>query len=175
MSRILFPSLIVAAAATLSMPTPADAVFHSDGSNATGPCNGALPAFEGALRKRPLALRNEGTTSAFVSCSLQTDGGQNNGYGTALLTFVNRNATSTAVDCTMVNGTVAELVALGEDPPTFFPQTLGIPANSAGVMTWEAPDFQLTTFNRWLNFTCNLPPGVEIALIGGTYDAPDPP
>ncbi len=38
-------------------------------ANATSYCQAALPAFEGAIRKRPLAVQNEGTTNAFVTCS----------------------------------------------------------------------------------------------------------
>lgn len=172
MSRIRLSPMLMAALLPLSLlASPAKAEFHSDGANATGPCNGALPAFEGALRKRPLALRNEGSSSAFVSCSMQSDGGENPGYQTALITFVNRNASSAAVDCTMVAGIVAEL---GEGAPTFFPKTLGVPAGTAGIMTWVAADFELETFDNWLNFTCSLPPGVEMALVGGTYETPDP-
>lgn len=173
MNRISLSPMLLASILPLSLAlsAPANAEFHSDGANATGPCNGALPAYEGALRKRPLALRNEGSSSAFVSCSMQSDGGQNNGYASALITFVNRNASSTAVDCTMVAGIVAEL---GEEAPTYYPQTLGIPGNTAGIMAWEAADFELETFDNWLNFTCNLPPGVEMALVGGTYESPDP-
>lgn len=171
MNRISLSPMLLASLLPLSLAlsAPANAVFHSDGANATGPCNGALPGYEGALRKRPLALRNEGSSNAFVSCSMQSDGGENPGYDSALITFVNRNASSAAIDCTMVAGIVAEL---GEEAPTFYPQTIGIPANTAGVMTWEPADFELQIFDNWLNFTCNLPPGVEMALVGGTYQSP---
>jgi len=38
-------------------------------ANAVGRCQGALPNYEGAIRKRPLAVQNEGTGSAFVTCA----------------------------------------------------------------------------------------------------------
>ena len=41
-------------------------------------------------------------------------------------------------------------------------------------MNWLAADFELETFGFYLNFTCNLPPGVEMAVVGGVYETPDP-
>lgn len=172
MRRISPIPMLLAALLPLSLALPAsvDAAFHGDVANASGPCNGALPAYEGALRKRPLAIRNEGGSDAFVSCSLQSDGGQNPGYDDVVIYLVNRNASSVAVDCTLVSGGVAEI---GFEP-TYHPQTLGIPANAAGGMLWRATDFELETFHYTVNATCKLPPGVEIARMGGTYESPDP-
>lgn len=154
----------------LALPAAANAAPHSEVANATGPCNGALPAYEGALRKRPLGLVNEGDRNAFVSCSLQSDSGENPGFDLVVFYFVNRNASSAVVDCTMVSGGAVEV---GFEP-TYHPKTLGIPANAAGTMLWEAADYDLPTFHYSINASCNLPPGVEMARMGGTYESPDP-
>lgn len=70
---------IVAAACTAALAlvagTSAFAGSWTNAStaNASGRCQGALPSFEGALRKRPLALQNEGAAPAFVTCSFLSD------------------------------------------------------------------------------------------------------
>jgi len=167
---------MLAACATICLSamltSAASAAFHSDAVNATGACNGALPSFEGAIRKRPTGILNQGTTSAFVSCSVTTDGGMNPGYDTAIVYLVNRGTSSAAVDCTFVNGIAAELSPMV--PTQFYPKTVGIPAGEAVAVSWEASEFELEKFLNIVNFSCNLPPKVEIALVGATYETVDP-
>src|SRR5687768_17233327 len=43
-------------------------VERYDYQSAAGVCQGALPAFAGTLRARPLAIGNEGASPAFVTC-----------------------------------------------------------------------------------------------------------
>ena len=62
----------LAAAASLacvfaSAPVIAEPVPRSLTVNAAGACNGALPSFEGALRKRPTAISNEGAAQRMKS------------------------------------------------------------------------------------------------------------
>ena len=78
----------LALAATLSVP---DARAGSTVQNAVGNCNGALPGFEGALRKRPLAIANEGTSSAFVSCTLPVNQSESTGVTIAAVGLINRD------------------------------------------------------------------------------------
>lgn len=121
---------------------------------ATGACNGALPAYEGALRKRPLAVSNEGTTSAFVSCSTPGDelGLPNDAVG---LYFTNNGSTAATVNCTFVDGVKFYGVA-------YRPKSVELAAGQYAPIIWLPSEYTLTTFSRWANFNCTLPAGVEI-------------
>ena len=71
------PALAVALLAAGALaPQPAAALRVV--AQATAICQGALPAFETQIRKRPLALQNEGEANAFVTCSFNNPG-QNSG------------------------------------------------------------------------------------------------
>ena len=63
MNRFAVTACTIVIAAAALHATPARA---SHWSNAVDTCQGSLPSFEGALRKRPLAIVNEGTSNAFV-------------------------------------------------------------------------------------------------------------
>src|SRR5690606_32531403 len=56
--------LTLAIAAVYSTPTAAQ--FHGNASQPVARCQGALPVFETQIRKRPLAIQNEGSASTFV-------------------------------------------------------------------------------------------------------------
>lgn len=73
MNRLLIGASCVLLASAM-IPGNADAVIRTFevSGNAASNCQGALPSFEGALRKRPLAVQNEGTTTSFVTCAFNT-------------------------------------------------------------------------------------------------------
>jgi hypothetical protein len=130
-------------------------------SNATGSCQGNLPASDTNIRKRPLAIKNEGGTASFVSCSVTTPHNPES-VDNAVVYLTNTNASPVDVSCTFVDGPAAALA-------TFHPQTLTLDPGIFTAMLWEPEDFQLTTFSIWANFTCNLPPGVEINIVGHDF------
>jgi hypothetical protein len=73
-------------------------------ANGSGVCQAALPSYEGQIRKRPLAIQNEGTAAAFITCSpssLQYVPMQDFGHGVFL---ANNSAASVTVNCTAVMG-----------------------------------------------------------------------
>ena len=66
-------------------------------------CQPALPAFDGNIRKRPLAMMNEGTSNAFVTCAF---GGVFNGVPsqkTLSVGFTNITDSEITVNCTLVD------------------------------------------------------------------------
>jgi hypothetical protein len=142
----------------------AEPVLRDYTINATGACNGALPSFEGALRKRPTAIANEGTAPAFVSCSTPGDF-FNDGNNFVALGFSNRSAVSVTFTCTFVDGFAPPFGA-----PAFYPQEVTIPANSPGVAIWEPASEGVALFTGNANFNCNLPVGVEINLLEVQYE-----
>lgn len=165
-------ALLMASAVNAGEP----GAVHSDLVNATGACNGALPGFEGALRKRALAIANEGSTIAFINCSVPTDGDQNPGYFDATATFVNRSAATATVNCTLVGGIVAEVGELFDmEPPAFRSKSVTIALGAGHSLQWQRQEFGVPTLGRLINFSCTLPPRIEIALVGGSYQLPQSP
>lgn len=151
-------SLTVVAASAL-MSTSAEAVTstRTQVQNGAGACNSALPVFDGNIRKRPLAIANEGTGNAFVTCSLAaadyTDS-LNDFNGVALS---NRNAADVDITCTLVTGTV------GGFPATYFPKTISVPAGASVVLEWDATtDNGGVLFGNTMNYSCNLHPGTDV-------------
>jgi hypothetical protein len=127
--------------------------------NATGSCQSALPVFDGQIRKRPLAVQNEGTASAFVSCSFVTPG---DFVGVFQISLYADNNTGSAIDisCTLVSGISKSGV------PTYLPQTIKMAANSGiNRFVWTAADNGGVNFNNYaLSASCNLPPGTGLSL-----------
>ena len=120
-------------------------------------CQGALPSFEGSLRKRPLAIQNEGTGDAFVTCAFEGSNGATR--DTTQISVILRNLGPTAVNvsCTLVDG------GIGLYTPSYFTKTVSVApgATTNSAISWVAAD------NGGLGFiypamSCNLPPGVAI-------------
>lgn len=121
--------------------------------NGGSACTGALPTYEGALRKRPKAIANEGTTTAYITCSaLNTEASPDPSLVWAY--FTNRNATPATVNCTMVDGN--EFYG-----STAFPLSKVYAAGEFSIMLWE-PTAPATAFRSSVSLSCALPPGVEL-------------
>lgn len=163
MHRLLTVAIAVATLGAVSAPASAGSYY----SNAVGICQGALPSFEGAFRKRPLAIANEGSSNAFLSCTLpvdQTFVQANTVVGVAL---VNRSAALVAVACTFVDGTVPEL--LGGVAPTLYPKNIALAAGEGASLRWLASEYDLPAFSRFASVSCSLPPGVELAAMATAF------
>lgn len=156
------PGLAAAGALLLgcALASPAQAVDRIQSQNAAGVCQGALPVYDTSLRNRPSAVSNEGSNSAFVSCSMEGD------YDTAQpptlfgAIFANNTAADKTVNCTFVDGTkaVAALVLL--------PKSVMVPANAAAQLVWNPDDDNGgTPFTAWNNLSCSLPAGIEIQVV----------
>lgn len=163
MIRIVLVAAAAAGLGAVSIAASAGSYY----SNAVGICQGALPSFEGRLRKRPLAIANEGTSNAFLSCTLpldQTVVQANTVVGVAL---VNRSDALVAVACTFVDGTVAELE--GGVVPTLYPKNIALAAGEGASLRWLASEYDLPAFSRIASVSCSLPPGVEIAAMATAF------
>lgn len=171
MHKASLAALAAASVFAVSGASHAELIERTSFVNATGACNGALPSFEGALRKRPTAIANEGTASSFVSCSLA---GDETNYGTAgvVAVVINRGTAAVNVSCTYVDGVAQEI---SEQPPVYSPKTVSAPVGVATPMVWLAED---APFSSYVNLNCSLPPKVEIAAVGYGYaegNQPDEP
>lgn len=147
---------------------PANTALASNWASAVDNCQGALPSFEGAFRKRPLGINNEGASSAFVSCAIRADF-DDDLVGVGVL-FTNRGAGAATINCTLVSG-----VALPAPfaPPVMIPKSVSIAANDFAVMSWSTGDNGGEPF-ALPNLSCSIPPGAEINVIQLNTTVPTP-
>ena len=154
--------LTVAVASAYSLPSSAAIEQHGNASNPAARCQGALPAFETAIRKRPLAITNEGTSAAFVTCGFEYDAVDAEGNAPVLLDtyFSNTTAAELSVTCTAVSG-----FETGDNE--FVSQTVAIAPGTQGNLFWEDADFPVDGLASGLvSISCNLPAG---AAVNDTY------
>lgn len=132
-----------------------------DFANAPSICQGALPAHEGALRKRPLAVQNDGGVDAFVTCAWSTED-----FPVRLHVQAGASGGQAAnLACTLVSGTE------GNDFVRLSTKSIELPASRARQeLTWRPEDFGNPAGsefpNAFLGLTCKLPPATDI---GATY------
>lgn len=167
MQKILAAATLTAAVglALASSDAAAETLQRSFVQNATGVCQSALPVFDGQIRKRPLAIQNEGTASAFVSCSFMSTDRSDDGITEVYVYADNNTASAVDLTCTLVQG----VSGLG---PTFFPKTLTLPANSTiNEFPWTAADNGGNNFTDFTtNISCNLPVGTGLSITFVYYD-----
>lgn len=152
-ARPLAATLLVAAAA-LAAPNQADAKQYLQ--NGSGLCKSALPVYDGNIRNRPQSIGNEGTAAAYVSCStLDQQGGANSIAGVWL-----HNTTGAAVDvnCVMSTQNLA-------DGAAYFTKTSNVAASGDSYLLWTTSDNGGNNFSKQPNFSCLLPPGVQLWFV----------
>lgn len=126
-------------------------------SNAAGVCQAALPAFEGLIRKRPMAIQNEGGSAAFVTCSPVTLQHANTVAGHGIY-LVNNTSAVVTINCSAVIGArtgIAELT---------IPRSRIVQANDSSSIYWTIGDFDPDNSVSF-NTTCALPPGTGISTL----------
>lgn len=135
-------------------------------ANPTAMCQGALPAFETAIRKRPLAVQNEGGANAFVTCSFTSQGSSSahtSNPNRVAVYFNTISGTSTTINCTGISG-----YATGSNQ--FIPKSVVVPASGNQLsISWRASDFEGAPANMpsgLFSISCVLPPG---GAINDTY------
>ncbi len=156
-------TLILAACASMGA-SDAGAVTQSRTwtQNAVGPCQAALPAFEGQIRKRPLALQNEGTGTAFVSCAFSAAGSSDLVSGSITRVYVyaaSIDGAAHTISCTGVTG-------FNTDQNQFVVKTATLSADgSQSRMQWNVSDFSDSpaVFPRsTFSVSCRVDPGVGL-------------
>lgn len=160
LKQLEIAALVVAGAAFMA---PTDAQTATFRINAAGSCQGALPVYATNLRFRPTALKNEGTSSSYISCSL---GSLESAVHTNVrIFFGNASAAAADVSCTVVTGNVQQ----GLTWYTIAPVTI-----APGGVGAVGQDFdELVDTAAQVNMSCLLPKGVELQYIRQTEeDAP---
>ena len=135
-------------------------------SHPTGYCQTSLPVFDGNVRKRPLAVQNEGTGVAFVTCSYPSPEGREPGESATTRVwqyFVNTSAAPVTVSCTGVASTN------NQDSAQYVTKSRVVnPGAGEQSISWYAADFagMPTVFPNQGAFSvsCGLPPGAGIGV-----------
>ena len=152
-------TVVVAAGLLAAAAVHADTRTLVSQANAVGPCQAALPSFEGLVRKRPAALVNEGAANAFVTCSPDTFQGMPSGGDHYGLLFRNYNADAITITCTAVFADGAG------NPGWSMPKSVTLAANSTAQLWWNAIDNVPVGNNMSFNTSCALPPGGAITTV----------
>jgi hypothetical protein len=118
----------------------------------TARCQGALPNFEGAFRKRPLVYKNEGTASAFVTCAFPINSGTALGGGDGLdVYFSNDGAADASITCNAVSGYYT-------GTNEYSSKSVTVPAGTQGDLFWQETDFPTNGLGDGLiTISCQLP------------------
>jgi len=129
-------------------------------SNPTGYCQAALPVFETNLRKRPVAVQNEGSSNAFVSCAFTSQfSGADNKPTEIGIYAQNLGSVARDLTCTLVTGFATG--PLNQN----ITKTVTLPVGGAQrLTTWEPADFSGGDFPNFgpYSMSCNLLPGVGL-------------
>lgn len=163
-SSLRLSCLLFTVTAGLAAATPAAAVvvLRKEVLLAAENCQAALPAYDGNIRKRPLAIQNEGTDSAFVTCALK------GAFAAAAINtritvrVINGTTTPKTMACTLVDGRNMALNA-----PVLRALSTVLAANGSAELVW-------TSAANGGNYiypamSCNLPPGTGIRSTSRTY------
>lgn len=143
-------------------------VFRYDYQGAAGVCQPSLPEYEAGLRSRPLGLANEGTTTAFVTCTFRGDdtaGGR--GAWQVLVNVANDGTTSQTVKCTLVDGAASGATSNA----TYTPKSAGLFIGGAAFIAWVPTDIagSPAKINRPA-LSCALPAKTTLQYLGINYD-----
>jgi len=130
------------------------------------------------VKAKATGFRNEGTTSTFVICGMESANSQEN-MGTIkglTIGLYSLNGASASVTCTAVNG-------YANSTPLYAAKTVATSTNgAAAVLNWDASDFGGTAGdplaqNDYWSITCNLPAKTSIGYMVTQFNVnvPNPP
>lgn len=146
----------LALGAMLHAPDSSAATERVQRISASAVCEAPLPVYDITLRKRPIGIGNEGTTTIFVSCALPTDAAAPPGGATVSVRLAMlADLPAATVTCQLVAGTPDNL--------TFTAGTAVVQSSGAVWLTWNNVHKGSTAGT--LNFSCNLPPRIDISTI----------
>lgn len=160
----LSASLALVAAAAYAPTAQAGTALTS--ANAVAFCQSSLPTSDVNIRKSPLFVANQGTTSSFVTCSFPVS---DDGTGFVDVYLYNTTGSDIDVDCTMVDGAHWAVGIPGL--PAYYPLTTTIPAGTSATAAWDASVLGVT-FSNINNVNCLMPPGIQMLLVGSSPAGP---
>ena len=148
---------VVLAAATL--PAKAGTEFRYQNAQGGIVCQLSIPTVDTMARAKATGFRNEGTTSSFAICGMESSNSHDGNVGTIQqisIGLYSLNQSAKTISCTAVNG-------FANGSPIYSSKNASVAANGATTtLTFTAADFggtagqPLPDSDFW-SITCNLP------------------
>jgi len=129
-------------------------LLSTTGTGPVGNCQPATPSQITQIRRRPLAVINEGSQIEFATCAFETEEVSLNvvGFNTRL---TNLSEVTVTVNC---SGVVGDEAANAQ----YFPKTLVLAPGASGTLSWSAADNGGLLFTKSVALSCALPPFVGL-------------
>jgi hypothetical protein len=150
LNQTCLAAAVLTISAAASQPAAALDRYRFPAGHAAAFCQASLPAFEGLVRKRPLAVQNEGASTAYITCSFPMDQGATVLEGMIMM-FVNNTSGNLPITCTMVTGSETLVTYL--------------PATKVAAPGYTSQPWYPGNGNMMVSFNCALPPGTGIHYI----------
>jgi len=138
-------------------------VVHSANANASNSCIPSRPAYEGAMRKRPLAVQNEGDTEGFVTCAFESP----KRMLTVSMTLRNTATVARTLTCTGVSGAA-------DSPNVYVVKSINVDAGGYAYLDWYPEEFGAAQGDYmpgggYFATNCNLPTDSGIGRTSVVY------
>ena len=194
MQRMTLPSVAMALVTGLALSQPVAAAVQGRSVVQTGAngCTLSIPTTDTKVRPRATGFRNEGTTSAFVICTINSSPGASGSYDDPLSDSTNvrillksMDGASHDVTCTGVNSVMdgenldPNMPPFGYATPQYISKTVAV--NDTGelgafgvYMSWSGEDYGLPegwaipNSSGMFSITCSLPPQVSIKFFSAS-------
>jgi hypothetical protein len=158
------PLAALVLAASLASPAPAATQTRYIIQLAPGVCGANNPANDVSLRRLPTGLKNAGTSTVSVVCTLWGDDGTAAAATNVRVFFSNGKPTAATITCTLHMGL-----------PVTFQTTSTKSANVAGYssnnqLSWGTTDYGSDANAQWATLQCSLPPGFTLAEFNVNYE-----
>ena len=150
--HLVVPCLLALLAASAA-PDAAAMPSRTRHISATAVCEAPLPIYDATLRKRPVAIANEGTSPIFISCALPTD--HSGGVATSEVRVLFASRVQRTVNCTIVAGVDSDLYREG--------RSVVVPAAGVASIQWNGIDKRGVA--GAISLSCTLPPGTEVRTL----------
>ena len=153
---------LIPLAIALVVPAAADAGGIDERTSvmmATAACQSALPVFDGVIRKRPLAVQNEGDSTSFITCGFEGRFYAVESVNRLGVILTNTGDEAATVNCTLVDGrnSIAD--------PVYRPKSIELPANASSIeLGWSPSDNEGASF-IYPAVSCAIPPGIGIKAV----------
>jgi hypothetical protein len=148
---------VLLAASTAAMAEPPQ--YRHWTVNAPAMCHPALLRFDSDVRKRPLAIVNEGTSPAFVTCSLPVDRANGHGMETVYAVLHNFAQQPQVAKCTGVYG-----VDNGE--AIYVVRNVTLQPGQRVRLELQEEDFGINGIHNRVGISCLLPVNVGVNEVG---------
>jgi len=156
----------IACSAAIAAPVSAANFSRIETAMSAETCQAALPAFDGSIRKRPMAMMNEGAQHSIVTCAFS---GVNDSTPATLgiqVYLVNSDTVSHTVTCTFIDGRA------GFTNPLYVPRALAVaPGSEPQAILWTIGDSAETMVAGFVYpaLSCDLAPKTGIRFTRRFY------